>query len=97
MARPFTTKPPVQADDPESDLEIQLEPLDTHDDTENAPSYGNMTTAPPKVKVNGNAIKKKLGGAWMKLVNLPPQELVSELKVRKMFTFIYLFIYLSIN
>lgn len=79
MARLFTSKP-VQ-EDHESDIEIHLDPLDAQD-TENFQSTGNMTVAPPgKVKVNGNAIKKKLTGTWTKLVNLPPQELVSELKV----------------
>ena len=79
MARLFTTKP-IQ-EDQENDLEIQLDPLDARD-TENVQSSGTMTVAPlGKLKVNGIAIKKKLNGTWMKLVNLPPQELVSELKV----------------
>lgn len=80
MARLFTSKP-VQ-EDHENDIEIHLDPLEAQD-TENDQSGGNMTVAQPgKAKMSGNAIKKKLTGAWMNLLNLPPQELVSELKVR---------------
>ena len=84
MARLFTSKP-VQ-EDHENDIEIHLDPLEAQD-TENVQNGGNMTVAQPgKAKMNGNAIKKKLTGTWMNLLNLPSQELVSELKVR---TYLY--------
>ena len=80
MARLFTSKP-VHQEDHENDVEIHLEPLDAQD-SENVLNTGNMTVAPlGKPKINGIAIKKRLNGTWMKLANLPPQELVSELKV----------------
>ena len=80
MARLFTSKP-VHQEDRENDVEIHLEPLDAQD-SENVLNTGNMTVAPlGKPKINGIAIKKILNGTWMKLANLPPQELVSELKV----------------
>lgn len=88
MARLFTTNLPQGS---ESDLEVQLDPPEAQD-TENAQNTRNMTVAPlGKIKVNGSVIKKKLNGTWMKLANLPPQELVSELKVREKFNDIVLY------
>ena len=73
MARP-TTKPV------HDDLVIELD--NPNADTENFESQektGNMTVpAKPKTKLN---VKNKLTSTWLKLLSLPPQELVAELKV----------------
>ena len=75
MARPFTK--PVH-----DDIEIELDNPETIE-TENFESKGNKTqnmTISAKVKTKLN-VTKKLTSTWLKLLSLPPQELVAELKV----------------
>ena len=75
MARLFTK--PVH-----DDIEIELDHPD-RTDSENFESQGaveNMTVLPMKTKTKLN-VAKKLTSTWLKLSSLPPQELVSELKV----------------
>lgn len=74
MARLFTTKP--LKEDQENEIENQLESIDI----KTSPNSRNMTVA-PSIKSKSNAINLKLKGSWTKLIKLPPQELVSELKV----------------
>jgi hypothetical protein len=80
MARLFTK--PVH-----DDIEIELDSPETVD-TENVDSQRSRTTenmtisAKAKSKLNAS---KKLTSTWLKLLSLPPQELVAELKVKKSF------------
>lgn len=75
MARLFTK--PVH-----DDLEIEIsEHPDPSEDTENIPNnLTNNMTVPAKVKSKLN-VKGKLASTWINLLSLPPQELVTELKV----------------
>lgn len=79
MARLFTK--PVH-----NDIEIELDAPDTSD-TENFESQRNRTndnmTVPAVKSKNKLNVSKKLTSTWLKLLSLPPQELVAELKVRK--------------
>lgn len=79
MARLFTN--PVH-----NDIEIELDAPDTSD-TENFESQrnrtnDNMTVPAVKAKNNKLNVSKKLTSTWLKLLSLPPQELVAELKVK---------------
>lgn len=84
MARLLTTKP-----EPD-DLEIEVDaPEFENNNEENIKGLGNKNITSKNLNSNNNNMtisatlknKKKLTGTWMKLLSLPPQELVSELKV----------------
>lgn len=88
MARLFTNAT-TTADD---DLEIDL---DHPDDIENNSTTGNKQMTISALKGKAVGITKKIaGGSWLKLLSLPPQELVAELKVTSVYAHITLTIIL---
>lgn len=91
MARLFTTKP-----DP-ADIEIHLDAPETENiETDNKDENINCKTVNNSMTISVTTKnKKKLTGTWLKLLSLPPQELVSELKVIKKISKSSPFIFIS--